>query len=109
MPIKNFLSDYAAVMSIVLFSGLSYLPVLDGLEIARLAVPDTFETSTGRPLFIDLTTSIDLVHIFSAIIPAIFLTILLYFDHNVSSLLAQRSEYVRPPSPPHHSHLSYRT
>lgn len=91
--LRHFLTDYAAAISIVLFSGASYLPILGNLDIARLAVPSEFGTSSGRPLVVDFIQGSNLVHVFSAIIPAFFLTLLFYFDHNVSSLLSQRSEY----------------
>jgi hypothetical protein len=80
-------------MSIVIFSGATFLSIFESLDISRLVVPSEFGTSSGRPFLVDFT-QISTEHVFSAIFPAFFLTLLFYFDHNVSSLLSQRSEYV---------------
>jgi hypothetical protein len=101
---RNFVADYGATLSVVLWSIVPYLArsslqregngVDDDIEnhtLPMLAVPVKFSTTTGRDWLIDLS-SIPAWAIFSAIFPGIILTILFYFDHNVSSVMSQTSE-----------------
>ncbi|ORX91537.1 hypothetical protein K493DRAFT_317201 [Basidiobolus meristosporus CBS 931.73] len=90
--IRGIIADYAAAFAIVLFTALPYLPKLTNLEIARLPVPDTFQTTTGRPWLVPFW-ELPLWAVFASILPAIVLTVLFFFDHNVSSLLSQRPEF----------------
>lgn len=57
----------------------------------RLAVPESFSTTTGRSWFVDLT-DLPGYAIAVAFLLGMVLTILFFFDHNVSSLLAQTPE-----------------
>jgi hypothetical protein len=125
------LSDYAAPLAIILFTGLSYIPeVKRAVGNARLAVPDevgfipSFPRSWLNPLLPNSEASITAAsavatynvtenpneptrelegwHIALAILPAIMLTALFFFDHNVSSKLAQDSKYnLKKPSAYH--------
>jgi hypothetical protein len=101
---RNFLTDYGATLCVVLWSIVPYLargPLqhdgngvnddVDNHTLPMLAVPVKFSTTTGRDWLIDLS-SIPVWAIFSAIFPGIILTILFYFDHNVSSVMSQTSE-----------------
>ncbi|KAK9767177.1 hypothetical protein K7432_003207 [Basidiobolus ranarum] len=90
--IRGIIADYAAAFAIVLFTALPYLPKLTTLEIARLPVPSTFQTTTGRPWLVPFW-ELPLWAVFASIVPAIVLTVLFFFDHNVSSLLSQRPEF----------------
>jgi hypothetical protein len=70
--------------------------------LATLPVPARFEPSlAGRP-WLDLARirGVPVWAVFAAILPALVLTALLFFDHNISSILAQRSEanLRKPPS-----------
>lgn len=87
------LNDYGTVFSIALFTGISYIPVIRDLDIIRLPVPISFGTTSGRPWFIYGIKTLSPGFIFAAMIPALVLTILIYFDHNVSALLAQDREF----------------
>uniref|UniRef100_A0A7S1IDZ3 Bicarbonate transporter-like transmembrane domain-containing protein n=1 Tax=Eutreptiella gymnastica TaxID=73025 RepID=A0A7S1IDZ3_9EUGL len=96
-PIRTIISDYAAATSIVVFTVVQYIPPLDEIKIALLEVPLTFEPTlkVGGVVRSWLVPFWDcpIPHVFSAIVPALILTILFYFDHNVSSILAQKAEY----------------
>jgi boron transporter len=90
---RQLISDYGATLSIVLWS---IVPTLandrlhDG-TIPTLFVPLTFETTSGRPWLANLS-DIPVWGVFAAIFPGFIIAVLFFFDHNVSSLLAQESE-----------------
>lgn len=89
---RDLISDYAATVSILFFTAVPYMTdAVRRVDIKTLDVPDTFETSSGRSWLVDLG-DISAGAIILAIIPGFILTILFFFDHNVSSLLAQVPE-----------------
>ncbi|OZJ05700.1 hypothetical protein BZG36_01456 [Bifiguratus adelaidae] len=91
-PIRAIISDYAAAAAIVIFTAIPCLPKLSTLSITRLSVPPTFQPTTNRPWLVDLS-ALPVWAVFAAILPGIVLTVLFYFDHNVSSLLTQAPEF----------------
>mmetsp|Transcript_16326 Transcript_16326/g.33115 ORF Transcript_16326/g.33115 Transcript_16326/m.33115 type:complete len:576 (-) Transcript_16326:245-1972(-) len=92
-PIRDTIADYAATVSILFFSAVPYMTSkVRRVNIEKLQVPDTFETTSGRSWLVDLGD----IHpgaAVGAIIPGFILTVLFFFDHNVSSLLAQSKEF----------------
>jgi hypothetical protein len=128
---RGLLSDYAAALAILLFTGLSYVPEVDrAIGEARLTVPDeiglipSFPRSWLNPLLPgspaseaaaaavavynltenpnEPTRELEGWHIALAVVPAIMLTALFFFDHNVSSKLAQEVKFnLREPSAYH--------
>jgi len=98
------IADYGATVAVVFFCFVPYMgnnkyltPNHLGEEtnatIATLEVPDKFgPTLEGRSWFID-PSDCPVWAIFVAIIPAFILTVLFFFDHNVSSLLCQVPEF----------------
>ena len=121
--IRTLLSDYAAPIALALMTGLSYIPEVDITigPNGRLAVPDasglipSFARSWLNPLIpgsaasaeaalavaalssnaTSTTEPLELVgwHIGLALVPALMLTALFFFDHNVSSKLAQDQKF----------------
>lgn len=90
---RELLSDYGATISIILWSlvpAMANYRLEDG-HIPTLFVPLKFETSSGRAWLVDFS-DIPAWGVFAAIFPGMIITILFFFDHNVSSLLAQESE-----------------
>jgi len=90
--VREYISDYGVVVSVVIFTVIPYLPKLDNAQIPRLQVPGHFSTTSGRAWFPNFNATPAWAVIF-AIVPALILTILFYFDHNVSSLLSQKKEF----------------
>ncbi|CAL9738614.1 boron transporter 1 [Monosporozyma servazzii] len=94
---RKFISDYATALSVIFWSGFVHFGgYLNDVDFQYLPVTKSyFPTSDmGR----DRTTwlayaKISTKDIFIALPFGIILTILFYFDHNVSSLMAQRSQY----------------
>uniref|UniRef100_A0A7S2UTK4 Bicarbonate transporter-like transmembrane domain-containing protein n=1 Tax=Fibrocapsa japonica TaxID=94617 RepID=A0A7S2UTK4_9STRA len=89
---REILADYGATVAIVLFTAVPYLGENPDAEIIKLQVPDTFEATSGRDWLVDLS-DIEGWAIVAAIVPGFILTVLFFFDHNVSSLLAQTPEF----------------
>jgi hypothetical protein len=83
-----------ATISMIVMTGIAYLPALKGIPLPRLPVPPRFQPSSGRatwlvdPIFLPSNSAIAIV-----IIPAIIVTVLIFFYHNVSSLIAQSQEF----------------
>lgn len=94
-----------AAMSIFLFTGFTYLPRIKDITVPRLSdqLPDRFEPTLQVPTGVGNETAprdwlVDMSDmpvwgVFAAILPAIVLTVLFFFDHNVSSLLSQKEEF----------------
>eukprot|EP01135_Chromosphaera_perkinsii_P001340 Nk52_evm67s164 gene=Nk52_evmTU67s164 len=92
MSIRSLISDYGAAIAILVFTIVPVLPDLNDVQIPKLDVPNSFQTTSGRSWVINIF-DIDVYAIFLAILPAFILTVLFFFDHNVSSLLSQKAEF----------------
>jgi len=91
--IRTTIADYGVAASIVIFTLVQFFPLWDEYKVDRLQVPQTFEpTLNGRSWLVPFWKC-PVVHIFTATIPAFVLTVLFYFDHNVSSLLSQKPDF----------------
>ena len=92
---REVLSDYGATFSIVLWSlmpAMANYRLEDG-HLPTLFVPLKFETlPLDEPGWLVDFTDIPAWGVFAAIFPGMIIAILFFFDHNVSSLLAQESE-----------------
>mmetsp|Transcript_22431 Transcript_22431/g.54788 ORF Transcript_22431/g.54788 Transcript_22431/m.54788 type:complete len:656 (-) Transcript_22431:132-2099(-) len=91
-PIRELIADYGATIAIVFFSAVPYMSSeARDTDIETLDVPDSFQTTSGRGWLVDLG-DINPGAAIGAIIPGFILTVLFFFDHNVSSLLCQSSD-----------------
>ncbi len=90
--VRTLISDYAATFAVLFFTVVPYLTG-NRLEepVPTLYIPREFATTSGRPWLVDFT-DISVAGAFAAIIPGIIITILFFFDHNVSSLIAQSND-----------------
>ena len=97
---RDLIADYALPVSVTLLSTLRLAPPTRDVPLSLLDVPSTFRPSDGRSSWLVNVMDIPTWGIFAAIIPAIVLTILFFFDHNVSSLLAQTPKFnlIKPSS-----------
>ncbi|KAH8423479.1 uncharacterized protein LDX57_001239 [Aspergillus melleus] len=92
--IRMGLAEYAAAISIILFIGLPYIGELADLDKMTLAVSHSFEpTSPDRDKFIVEFWTLPVGWVFAAIIPGIIITILFFFDHEVSSIICTIDRY----------------
>lgn len=88
------LADCAVPIAIGVFTGLVYIPWFYSADPYFLDVPSSFRPTPDRSWWVFLQYGdLPVWSYFAAIPPAMLLTALIFFDHNVSSMLAQVDEY----------------
>ncbi|MCJ1468604.1 hypothetical protein MMC07_007233 [Pseudocyphellaria aurata] len=90
--VRKFLDDYGTPLTLIFFTGFVHIGHMRGVELPTLPTSKAFFPTQDRGWFIHFW-DIDVVDVFIAMPFAILLTILFYFDHNVSSLIAQGTEF----------------
>jgi hypothetical protein len=83
--IRLIIADYGPSIAVIAWST---VPYMHDDNVPTLYVPLDFKTTSGRPWLVDLG-GIPVWGVFAAIFPGLIITILFFFDHNVSSLIAQ--------------------
>lgn len=91
-PIRVFLKDYGTPLTLIFFTGFVHIGRMRNVELEVLPTGIAFEPTSGRPWLVRFW-DLGVGDIFTALPFAVLLTILFWFDHNVSSLIAQGSEY----------------
>lgn len=89
---RQFIADYSTAIAIVIFSAIPHGKPFDVVNLQNLPTPITFGTNNGRPWIVDFWNA-EVNTIFISIVPGIILTVLFYFDHNVSSIITQNSKF----------------
>lgn len=90
--VRQFIVDYTTPMCVVFFTGMIHFGgYFDKVTFERLPITKAFKP-TSRENWIDVT-GLSVNNIFLALPFGIILTILFYFDHSVSSLMAQDLKY----------------
>jgi hypothetical protein len=88
------LTEYAAAISIILWIGIPYIGELRDLDHVRLDVQTTFRpTSPERSTFFVEFWKIPVEWVFLSIIPGAIVTVLFYFDHEISSIICTVQRY----------------
>ncbi|PYH41351.1 anion exchange family protein [Aspergillus saccharolyticus JOP 1030-1] len=90
--VRKFLEDYGTPLTIVFFTGFVHIGHMREVEVATLPTSKAFFPTADRGWLVHFW-DISVGDVFLAIPFAILLTILFYFDHNVSSLIAQGTEF----------------
>ncbi|KAK1499769.1 hypothetical protein CTAM01_06963, partial [Colletotrichum tamarilloi] len=92
--IRMGLTEYAAAISIVFFIGMPYVGDLATLDHNRLEVSKSFRPSSpSREYFFVEFWKLPIGWIFIAIVPGIIITVLFYFDHEISSIICTAKRY----------------
>ena len=92
--IRLFLSEYAAAISIILFIAFPNIGELASLEKAKLAVSSSFRPSSpDRTIFFVRFWELPVTWVFAAIIPGLIITVLFFFDHEISSIICTLPRY----------------
>ncbi|KAH8821758.1 HCO3 transporter family-domain-containing protein [Xylogone sp. PMI_703] len=91
-PIRVFIKDYGTPLTVVFFTGFVHIGKMRDLHLDVLPTSKAFFPTSDRGWFIHFW-DIRVGDVFLAIPFALLLTILFYFDHNVSSLIAQGTEF----------------
>ncbi|KAG2499799.1 hypothetical protein HYH03_002095 [Edaphochlamys debaryana] len=102
---RGFLADYGPPAMVLTWTGVSYIlsPANGGAAPAgvprRVSCGDVWDSIPGWTVA-GRMGQVPPEHIASALLPAAIIAVLFYFDHTVSSLMAQQPEYglVRPPA-----------
>lgn len=90
--LRQFVVDYTTPACMVFFSGFIHFGgYLDDVTFDRLPITKAFHP-TSRHHWIDVT-GLSVHQVFLALPFGIILAILFYFDHSISSLMAQNSKY----------------
>lgn len=88
------LKEYAAAISIILFIGLPHIGELAALDKSTLPVSTSFRpTDPNRTHFFVDFWKLPLGWIFAAILPGAIITVLFFFDHEVSSIICTIDRY----------------
>lgn len=89
---RQFVVDYSTPLLVVFFTGMIHFGgYFSDVHFERLPITKSFHP-TSRPNWIDVT-GISVKHIFLALPFGVTLSILFYFDHSISALIAQNSKY----------------
>ncbi|XWX02178.1 hypothetical protein V2A60_010211 [Cordyceps javanica] len=93
------LSEYAAAISIIVWIGIPRIGELASLDHERLEIQTSFRpTNPQRDTFFVEFWKLDVGWIFLSIIPGAIITVLFYFDHEISSIICTVQRYgVRKP------------
>ncbi|TKX22770.1 putative HCO3 transporter family protein [Elsinoe australis] len=88
------LTEYAAAISIIFFIGIPYVGELATLDKGTLPVSTSFRpTLPTRTQFLVPFWTLPVPWVFAAIIPGLIITMLFFFDHEVSSIICTISRY----------------
>ncbi|RFU73742.1 hypothetical protein TARUN_8515 [Trichoderma arundinaceum] len=91
-PVRVFLKDYGTPLTLVFFTGFVHIGRMSEIHLAVLPTSTAFEPTSDRGWLVKFW-DLSVGEVFTALPFAILLTILFWFDHNVSSLIAQGSEF----------------
>lgn len=88
------LSEYAAAISIILWIGIPRIGELASLDHERLEIQTSFRpTNPDRTTFFVEFWKLPVSWIFLSIIPGAIITVLFYFDHEISSIICTVERY----------------
>jgi hypothetical protein len=88
------LTEYAAAISIILFIGIPHIGELAALDKQTLAVQTSFRPSSpDRTVFFVRFWELQVSWIFISLIPGAIITVLFFFDHEISSIRCTAERY----------------
>ncbi|PKS10716.1 hypothetical protein jhhlp_002473 [Lomentospora prolificans] len=90
--IRVFLKDYGTPLTLIFFTGFVYIGRMKDVDLEVLPTSIAFMPTTRQSWIVD-PRDVTVGQVFIAAPFAILLTILFWFDHNVSSLIAQGTEF----------------
>ncbi|XP_075503369.1 putative boron transporter 2 [Primulina tabacum] len=107
--LRGFIADYGVPLMVLVWTGVSYIPVNDvprGIP-RRLVSPNPWSAGaySNWTVMKDMM-NVPLLYIIGAFIPATMIAVLYYFDHSVASQLSQQKEFnLKKPSSYHYDLL----
>ncbi|KAI0393416.1 anion exchange protein 4 [Xylariaceae sp. FL0594] len=91
-PVRVFLKDYGTPLTVIFFTGFVHLGRMRSVQLERLPTGRPFYPTAERGWIVPLW-DVSVGEVFLALPFAVLLTVLFWFDHNVSSLIAQGTEF----------------
>lgn len=92
--IRMGLAEYAAAISIIIFIGMPHIGELQSLDRSTLQISTIFRPSDPkRSRFFVEFWKIEVYWIFAALVPGLIITILFFFDHEISSIICTIDRY----------------
>ncbi|WIA09994.1 hypothetical protein OEZ85_010206 [Tetradesmus obliquus] len=99
--LRGFVADYGVPLMVVGWSGLSFAVAPAAGVPRRVLTPNTWEVVSSWSVAGRLH-EVPGTYIAAALLPALIITVLFYFDHNVSSQMAQQPEFSLAKPPAYH-------
>ncbi|KAG6356639.1 hypothetical protein INS49_014513 [Diaporthe citri] len=90
--VRVFLKDYGTPLTVIFFTGFVHIGRMKQVSLESLPTSDAFFPTQDRGWLVHFW-DIRVADVFLAVPFAVLLTILFWFDHNVSSLIAQGTEF----------------
>ncbi|CCU76712.1 putative boron transporter 1 [Blumeria hordei DH14] len=90
--VRVLIKDYGTPITLVFFTGFVHIGNLQNISLQTLPISKSFTPSKDRDWLVPFW-NLNYSDVLLALPFAILLTILFYFDHNVSSLMAQGTEF----------------
>ncbi|EPQ61561.1 Bgt-436-2 [Blumeria graminis f. sp. tritici] len=90
--VRVLIKDYGTPITLVFFTGFVHIGNLQNISLQTLPISKSFTPSKDRDWLVPFWNA-NYSDVLLALPFAILLTILFYFDHNVSSLMAQGTEF----------------
>lgn len=90
--VRKFVEDYGTPLTLIFFTGFVYIGHMRDVELQKLPISKAFFPTSDRPWFVHFW-DVSAGEVFLALPFGLLLTILFWFDHNVSSLIAQGTEF----------------
>lgn len=91
-PIRVFLKDYGTPLTLIFFTGFVHIGRMKEVHVDVLPTSKAFFPTSDRGWLVHFW-DLSVGEVFMALPFAVLLTVLFWFDHNVSSLIAQGSEF----------------
>jgi len=96
-PVRAILADYGVPLLVVAWTGLSYAisspSDIEPSVPSRVSSPNTWDMRSTSWTVTTQMREVPSEYIAGALIPGLIIAVLFYFDHNVSSQLAQQEEF----------------
>lgn len=90
--VRKFIEDYGTPLTIIFFTGFVHIGHMKSVNLESLPTSKAFSPTSDRSWFVN-PGDLPIRDVFLALPFGLLLTILFWFDHNVSSLIAQGSEF----------------
>ncbi|KAI5358151.1 Putative bicarbonate transporter [Septoria linicola] len=89
---RKVIEDYGLPLTVIFFSGFVHIGRMSSIDLEALPISSAFQPTANRNWVVRFW-DVDAATVFYALPFAVAVTILFYFDHNVSALMSQGAEF----------------